>query len=115
MDHANFDECCYNAQRFANNCDLQQPRESSPTKIETMVESRDLDAIGEAIFQKMKQETRPTELSNPYLVRHYSCKICGENHLANKCPLAHLLKWCGICAQMTDHDTRDCYYHSLRV
>ena len=81
-----------------------------------MEKAKDLESIvNETIFQKMRQETRSDVLYKPYPLRQYSCEICGYDYPTKRCPIANKLKWCGICGQMTNHDTRECYYHSSPI
>ena len=106
--HTNFEECCYDAQMLEDNCNfLQSKASSSSTNIIDMGKMLDIDSIAEAILQKMKQETRSNE---SYPLRQYFCEFCEDNHPTNRCPSAYPLKWCDICWEMTNHESRECYH-----
>ena len=103
--HVGFNECCYDAQKFDDNCDFGQLKKTtssyaSPNKLGNSLEP---NAIVDAIIRKMRLESRNEVPNRLYPLRQYSCGACGGNHPMERGPTTNILKWCDICRRMTNH------------
>lgn len=79
MNHKDFDECLYDAQKLDDNCDLPQvwTRETSSIASEEAGNPVNANTIADAIIRKMKHESRNMGPYRPYPLRQ-QCETCGE-------------------------------------
>ena len=97
--HTNFDECCYDAQRFDHNCEFLRAKQSSSPSSVFSDNSKNLDAnaIANALWKRMKQEQRGPISQRYFPIRSYTCGTCGGPHPIERCPTTNPLKWCDVC------------------
>ena len=92
--HADFDECCFDAQKFDDNCDLfhDKPNQDS---IESGESSKNMEthALVDLILQKLRQELNLIQPSHMYDPR---------------VPHQGQTKWCEFCRTWTNHEMFEC-------
>ena len=105
--HTDFDDCCYDAQRFVDNFDyLQSKALSSPLESSKPEICLDVDALADVIIGKLTQQKGTVMPYRPPPMQQYSCIYYSGSHLLGNCPL----KWCVYCKQMADHGSIECHY-----
>ena len=79
--HVDFDDCCYEAQKFDDNCDFGQLKKTSSLYASSK-QGNNLDpyAIAKIIMRKMSLEIRNHLPNRWYPLRLYSCGTCGRSH-----------------------------------
>ena len=110
--HVDFDKFCYDAQNLDDNCDFGQLKNMTSSYASSeQANNLNPNAIAHVFIKKMRLETRNHMPNRSYPLRQYSCVTCGENHPIECCPTTYCVKWCNIYRRMTNHETRESYYH----
>ena len=112
--HRDFDECCYDAQKFDDNCDFMtvNANQGSSKSGETN-RNADPQAIADIVLRKLRQDSRTNQAYKSHQqaqLRAYNCGTCGGDHPTERCRVTNPLKWCDYCRKMTNHESSECYY-----
>lgn len=114
-EHTDFDECCFDAQRFDDNCEFLAHRLShDASESSDTVRNADLQMITDLIVRKLRQDNRTSQAYRGYQqaapLRQHTCDICHGDHPTKKCRVISPAKWCEYCRKMTNHESNECYY-----
>ena len=80
--HTDFDECCYDTQRFDDNCEFLRTKQSlsSSSIMSDNFKNPNANAIADALWKRMKQEQRGSMSQRFYPMRSYNCGTYGGPH-----------------------------------
>ena len=76
--HMDFDDCCFDAQKFDDNCDHLYNKASSTSSIfGEAIKNVDSNALADMIVKKLRPESRTNPPYRQYPLRQFSCATCG--------------------------------------
>ena len=87
--HTNFEECCFDAQKFVDNCDFfKQNGDPNASTSDDSNQNLDINALADLIINLLRQDSR--------LTTNFGRATKDRE------------KWCNFCAKWTSHEGQEC-------